>query len=487
MPDLRVAVVHYHLRPGGVTRVINHGIHALAGHNVAPAVLCGEPVEDPGALGVPIGHVEGMSYTDEFAIDPATLADRMLEAARAIWGQKPDVWHIHNHSLGKNPAVPCAVRVLAERGEAVILHIHDYAEDGRPANYRMLLDRVGGGDGAVLTRELYPIAPHVHYALLNPRDHEIMARAGVPGESLTLLPNAVDVGGYEPPEGGGSAADRLFLYPTRAIRRKNLGEFLLWAALAEPGERYAVTLAPDNPKEKPLYERWVALAESLKLPAEFELGARWERPFVELLASAHALVTTSVQEGFGLAFMEPWLVGRPLVGRDLPDITAQFEEDGIDLRECYRRLDVPLEWVGAGELRAALERTYAAFLADYDRQPSAADHQALWHAAVRGAGVDFARLNEPMQRGVIERAAADRDAARSALRPGGLATRMKPEAIADNRQAVMRAYNIEQYGRRLMTLYARAARSARGKVGTLAPGAVLDQFLRPERFIMLLH
>ena len=41
MPALRVAIVHYHLRPGGVTRVIQHAVSALRGARYRVAVLTG--------------------------------------------------------------------------------------------------------------------------------------------------------------------------------------------------------------------------------------------------------------------------------------------------------------------------------------------------------------------------------------------------------------------------------------------------------------
>ena len=48
---------------------------------------------------------------------------------------------------------------------------------------------------------------------------------------------------------------------------------------------------------------------------DYEATFVFTNDFAALLASAHALVTTSVAEGFGLAFLEPWLMGRPLAGR----------------------------------------------------------------------------------------------------------------------------------------------------------------------------
>ena len=141
------------------------------------------------------------------------------------------------------------------------------------------------------------------------------------------------------------AGDRLFLYPTRAIRRKNLGEFLLWSALGEKGDRFATTLAPTSAGDRAPYERWVRVARSLGIPIEFEMGGRTTVPFPNLLRAAHTVVTTSVAEGFGLAFLEPWLAGRPLGARDLPELTDMFKKQGLDFGNLYRRLFVPLAWV----------------------------------------------------------------------------------------------------------------------------------------------
>ena len=48
------------------------------------------------------------------------------------------------------------------------------------------------------------------------------------------------------------------------------------------------------------------------------MGAPGGLEFFENLAAADAVATTSLAEGFGMVFLEAWLAGRPLVGRDLP-------------------------------------------------------------------------------------------------------------------------------------------------------------------------
>ena len=62
----------------------------------------------------------------------------MKKAAEIGLGGKPDLWHIHNHCLGKNPSLTQAVSHLAEDGNPILLQPHDFAEDGRPSNFNCL-------------------------------------------------------------------------------------------------------------------------------------------------------------------------------------------------------------------------------------------------------------------------------------------------------------------------------------------------------------
>ena len=61
-------------------------------------------------------------------------------------------------------------------------------------------------------------------------------------------------------------------------------------------------------------------------------------------ASPH-FVTTSIAEGFGLTFLEAIVFGRPLLGRDLPEITTDFRSQGINLQSLYSGLLVPRRWI----------------------------------------------------------------------------------------------------------------------------------------------
>ncbi|MGE9296181.1 MAG: glycosyltransferase, partial [Puniceicoccales bacterium] len=258
---MRVAVVHYHLKRGGVTRVAENAFAALQGRGVEMVALSSEPYE--GDSEMPVGVVPGLAYTlANEKPDPGALWFSLKKAARDALGGEPDVWHIHNHCLGKNTAVPQVVcRLAAEK--PVLLQIHDFAEDGRPSNYAAMAGQVPD------LNTLYPQAAHVHYGLLNSRDMNFLSESGFASQSLHLLPNPVAVPELSEEQAvvPGFEDKRLILYPTRAIRRKNVGELLLWSALADKDTAFATTLTPKNPTALPVHDRWKVFAQHQDLPA----------------------------------------------------------------------------------------------------------------------------------------------------------------------------------------------------------------------------
>ena len=203
------------------------------------------------------------------------------------------------------------------------------------------------------------------------------------------------------------------------------------------------------------------------------------------MARAHALATTSVGEGFGLAFLEPWLVKRPLAGRNLPEITAGFDRAGVDLSGLYRRVDVPVEWLGMEALRERTRRAMTQSLAAYGRTPAADALDQALASAVCGGLVDFGRLDEPLQESVI-RHLADSAEDRRLIRPAALEWHGDAgRAIERNHRAVTREFSLATYGERLMSIYRAVVASETSEPKALNAGALLDRFLAPERFSLL--
>ena len=488
---LRVAIVHYHLRRGGVTRVIESATRALENRDVSTVVFGGEAADD----GVDLPRVEvapALGYATESVADTRVDAAELSARAKRALGGPPDLWHVHNHSLGKNAATPAWINDLAADGTALLLQIHDFAEDQRADNFAFLAEHLGSDENGP---SLYPNLPNVHYAVLNGRDRENLLTAGFEPTRVHLLPNAVDVVADEqadqatPPRARPApSTESLVLYPTRAIRRKNLGEFLLWSALSDTDAIFATTLEPESPHEVPAYRRWVEFAENLELPVRFAVGKLPERSFSDWVEASTALVTTSIAEGFGLAFLEPFLFGKPLRGRNIRAITADFVAVGLDLADLYERLDVPLDWLDSkaleAQMRQALSETYAA----YGRESIDDTFEQAWGAAVSTSGdrIDFGRLSESNQQTIIERVRHS-SVARTELEVTSLELGTGDgERIEHNAGVVRRHFGLEAYGERLLDLYNKTVESERGTAPEYyCTNAVVDAFLDPHAFYLL--
>lgn len=474
---MNIVLVHYHLRTGGVTRVMDDAAQALLrlGHRVA--LLTGEPPA-PDALRrpLPVATLPALAYGLHPNLTSEDLLRQVRRAARQLLGAPPDLWHIHNHALGKNNTLPLLAHALAREGEPLILQPHDFAEDGRPANYAFLRQHFAARHHLPMDH-LYPQAPHIVYAVLNDRDAEILRRAGFP--RVTLLPNPVAPLPHLP-DPADFTPQRLHIYPTRAIRRKNIGEFLLLALLSEDPAQHAVTRAPRNPAERTAYEQWVRFAAETRLNIQWEYGAQC--PSMQAVyQSAASVLTTSVAEGFGLVYLEPWLAERPLAGRNLPHITRSLCDNGLDLSALYTQLNIPLEWIGIPPLRSALQNACTQRAQALGIPPDPDEPERLLHAITPRNTIDFGRLNETMQRTVI-RHLADSPADR-ALLTEQLPPPASPHIVRHNRRIVTEHYHPDRYGQRLTALYAQPR--AAGPLAHIDPQHLLRAFQQPETFTLL--
>lgn len=483
---MRVAIVHYHLQRGGVTRVIANALSALQPAPGEAVVLSSTPSKEP--LPCPVALVPELAYRNEATPDAGKeLAAALMEAARAKLDARPDVWHFHNHSLGKNVAMPEAVQHLVADGARVVLQIHDFAEDGRPANYERQRHacETESFPGSFHDK-LYPSGKGIRYAVLNKRDGAVLRSAGLPEARLVHLPNPVSL----PPEAAEADEDPgvcgqrpLILYPTRAIRRKNIGELLLLARVY-PEFRFATTLSPQNPEWLPVYKEWTRLASALKLDVGFALGESTASTFPQLVRSARAMVTTSVGEGFGLAFLEPWLFGKPVCGRDLPDITADFAANGLRMPACYKEWRVSVSAFDLPALRRRFIDSLRALHTAYDR-PLAPDHaEAAFARITAGGSVDFAQLDETAQGEVLRQPLPS-------VFPDPLPRRpFTPESLEapvldTNRRHIEDAYGLPAYRQRLRRLYHDLLHESPEPGPALDPEALLDAFLAPENLRLL--
>lgn len=466
---MRIAIIHYHLSPGGVTTVIRAASRGLAAEGIAHVVLCGTGT----AAGVPVRHLPGLGYIRESQHSAPALLLEMQEAAAEALGGPPDVWHFHNHSLGKNPLIPAVVALLASTGERLILQMHDMAEDGRPGNHALIADQP----------HLYPYAPGILYAFLNERDLRRFTSSGLPEGNAFLLPNPV------PTASASGQAIRedapLVLYPSRAIRRKNLGELLLLSMFAPQGTRFAVTQAPENLTARAIHDRWEMIAEDLALPVAFHVADRippddlLDSSYESWLHSASHLVTTSVAEGFGMIYPEAAALGKRLIGREIPWL-PQHRQPSL-----YQRVEIPQEWIPAGRLERHLSRHLAATFRLYRRDLPPHGILTARSALLQQGMLDFGNLPETLQRDILHLLRED-----ASLRPTihGLpidqwlrdAMAYPPAPYAG--QGILE----DRYGHTLRTIYQQLMEASPSAVSHVSPGRVLDACLSPAHFHFLL-
>jgi glycosyltransferase involved in cell wall biosynthesis len=246
-----------------------------------------------------------------------------------------------------------AVQEVVSKGmpHQFLYHIHDFAECGRLQNL-MYLRKCWGSGGL---EDLYPASNNNGYAVLNSADFNRLNQVGVPKERIFLLPNAVVSAQAEKEKARESIAVELQHYasdngyrfeperpwwtlPIRLIRRKNVVEALLLAAIAEEPPQLLVTLDANSEPERPYAEAVKDLFKKHNHAAVVGFGHELVGSafgFDDLLLASDVVVTTSLLEGFGFTFLEGANRGRPLVGRNLTNVTSDFIEAGFPGASLY--------------------------------------------------------------------------------------------------------------------------------------------------------
>jgi hypothetical protein len=200
------------------------------------------------------------------------------------------------------------------------------------------------------------------------------------------------------------------------------------------------------------------------------------------------MLTTSITEGFGFAFLEPWTAGKVLQGRRIASICTDFEGNGLRLDFLYDRLDVPMEWFDADGFFQAWQRTviHAAETFGHAVSQAAINHFQIRRA--RDGLMDFGLLNERCQRQVLERLLSDPGAKKhlTSLNPRiffpGPEDDMS-EMIENNRSVVTAHYGAGNYREQLLSIYERVVHQPVQQ--RIDKQVLLDAFFDLDRFSLL--
>ncbi|MBU0988529.1 MAG: hypothetical protein KKH68_14860 [Proteobacteria bacterium] len=463
---MKIAFIHYHLKTGGVTTVLNQQLEATI-DTCEVLVLTGTLPETP--FPCDTVQIPGLGYdrSDQKLSNPEDVATAVIKAIQSKWKNNCNLIHVHNPTLAKNRNFLKILKLLQEKDIKLFLQIHDFAEDGRPLAY-------------------FPDDDYVadcHYGVINSRDYNIMLKAGLKKEGLHKITNAI-----RPLDVNLSAISpsNRVLYPIRAIRRKNIGEAILLSLFFNNNETLAITLPPNSPADQKSYAGWKAFVKEKNLNVAFEVGLIHD--FFELVRSSKFIITTSIAEGFGFSFLEPWTARKILWGRKLPEICRDFETNGILLDHLYLRISVPLEWLGKEKLfktwRACVRKIAAMF--NFNIHESAIFN--AFENATANDTIDFGLLNEAFQRTIISRILSDfknrdrlMDLNPFLATPGAVSN--GDVLIENNRQAVLQHYSPPIYRKNLLRIYRRVITdNVRQRIDKTV---LISEFLDLENFSLL--
>ena len=247
-----------------------------------------------------------------------------------------------------------------------------------------------------------------------------------------------------------------------------------------------ITLPPNSPIDIKSYAGWKAFVQEKNLDVVFDAGLTHE--FSELVYASKFLITTSITEGFGLSFLEPWTGKKILWGRKLPEICRDFEANGIQLDHLYSRFYVPVTWLDTAKLFAAwqscVRKAGAMFNFNFEEK-SITD---AFEKTTADENIDFGLLNEAFQKQIISCVLSEPDN-RAVLidlnpflmSPGNVSN--PEDLIQNNLQAIRNNYN--------QAIYTQALRSIYGKVLTVNVSHRIDknilfsEFLNLENFSLL--
>lgn len=349
---MKIFIIHHHLNPGGVTRIIQSQISSLKENypELKIVLLTGE-VSNPEFYkkqNVKVITNEKLNYLTNTDIKSAEGYD-LLNNLIAFFKEhiKPeDIIHVHNLNLGKNPVMTLALSMLAETGHLLFNHSHDFVED-RPENMKFVQHIIEVLFGRDEKNVLYPGHSNYHYGVLNSFDKKRLQKMGIDEERIALLPNPVHFekkSDLTKPEAKEKISKELKLdqnkmiitYPVRIIRRKNFGELALFSVLFDNKAHWLVTQPPKNPVEIEPYQEWKNFCHEMSITIVFEAGTKVD--FEALLLASDVCITTSMREGFGMVFLEPWLVGTPVMGRNISYVTEDLIESGVEFPMLYDKI-----------------------------------------------------------------------------------------------------------------------------------------------------
>ena len=228
---------------------------------------------------------------------------------------------------------------------------------------------------------IYPNYPQLQYVTINTFDISRLIEHGIDRDRINYVPNCIDEGLLVADDQHKDLRRQLIetheldsnvrfiLYPVRCVKRKNVEEAVFLTCLFNTIARKRLKIQGGSLKDKfhlligikPVAgedKEYADMIESFcrknKLPVtvgiqdHVTLEREVDPKKMEIVRfgmgdafkMADLVITTSYLEGFGFAFIEPWYVGKAVVGRNIPNVTQDFMRAGVNLDHLYNVLRI---------------------------------------------------------------------------------------------------------------------------------------------------
>lgn len=358
----------------------------------------------------------------------ADLHSALEELLRDLEGDTGFVW-AHNLGVGRNLllarelAAACAARHLP-----LLSHHHDWWFDNRWVRWPEM-QTFGFQRLESPARIIFPRQRNVLHAAINHADAAILERH-LPHRSL-WLPNLTEPS--PPPPAPrvrwarswlarrlGRNQSPVWLLPCRTLRRKNIAEALLLTRWLRPEAWLVVTGGASSADEQPHFDALAAAAHHhhWHLRLGVLAGDETRKPSVpELLAASEAVLLTSIQEGFGLPYLEAAAARKPLIARRLPNIAPDLQRFGFRFPQAYDEILVAPDLFDWPAERRRQQARFTALRSTMPARLRARLSPPPLLAAEPQRAIPFSRLTLAAQLEILARPAAESWAACAPLNP----------------------------------------------------------------------
>jgi hypothetical protein len=353
-------ILHYHYRPGGVRQVVEWGAAAVArcwgcervvmlGGERVPEGWRGEFERAVFPMPVRWESDAGWGYWSEFAGEGGAeeLLRREVGSGDVVWA--------HNLSVGRRLRLGAmVVRVAEAVGASVWLYQHDWWWDGRWERWAEF-----GEQGVESLEEAvaltFPVGERVRTVAVNAADarfaRDVLGRGCGFGGNPLVRPETSRAAVEEAREWlrGMSGGRRVWVYPARALRRKNLVEAVLVMRAVDEGAMLVTTGGVSSGAERGWYAGMGRAVEEGGWPVRLAVAEEVGAPTVPaMMGAAEAVVMSSLREGFGLPWWEAAVLRRPLLARRLAGTRETLEMAGLEASAVWDAVMVPRGAFDAG-------------------------------------------------------------------------------------------------------------------------------------------